>query len=79
MSGNPPAVGAATLERVYEAIERDSDFEGVATPTAQWLAEAVGISKGAVLWSIHRLHDRGRLSISGRQGRGGVLTLQLPT
>ena len=79
MSTNPSAVSDSTLDLVYAAIERDADFDGVVTPTAQWLADAVGISRTAALWSIHRLEEDGRLSITGKQGRGGVLTLQLPT
>jgi hypothetical protein len=69
-------VSAETVERVYEAIEREADMDGLCTASTYRLAEMVGLSQKTAHHAVHKLAEQKRVQIVGRTDRG-ILGLQI--
>lgn len=70
-------VGAETVERVFAALEREADMDGLVTASGARLGELVGISQVSASSAVRTLIAEGRVQIEGRVGTG-TFALHLP-
>jgi len=70
-------VSPEVMARVFDALEREADMDGLVTASGARIGELVGISQMAANDAIHLLAEAGRVFIVGRIGSGGVLAVQL--
>lgn len=68
-------VSPELAERIFAAIERDADLDGIATSSDHFVAAQVGVSHVSVNNAIRQFVAEGRVRLVGRTGRTRVLQL----
>lgn len=63
-------VKPATLERVFEVIEKDADLDGVCTSSTKWVAEQLDISRDTVMSATTQLINANRIKVIDVDGKG---------